>query len=313
MSRLLSTLPRADPVSAPVVGRSGISRRRFLGHAAGTLAAVAVAGTGAGWMEARRCRVLAVDAPVPRLPAAFEGLRVAFLADTHHSANVPLPYLEGVVAMTNALRPDLVLLGGDYVWRRWDDDHPSSLPYVRPGLGALGRLRAPLGVWAVLGNHDTWGIHVKQIRAALAENGIPELRNRGTWLERGGARLRLAGTEDLWTGRPDVHAALGDARETDAVLLLQHNPDYAEELNDPRVGLMLCGHTHGGQIVVPGLGWAPRVPSRFGQKYLHGFRRGPAGTQVFVTRGVGTIGPPLRLGCPPEVALLTLRTALRAE
>ncbi len=312
MSRLLSELPRVDHAGGMLdpTPRPGPSRRRFLGNLAGALAVGAAASAGAGWLEAHGCRVLPVDAPVPHLPAAFAGLRVAFLADTHHSAHVSLPYLERVVAMTNALRPDVILLGGDYVLRTWDDESPSSLPYVRPGIGALGALRAPRGVFAVLGNHDGWGIHVGAIRAALAENGIPELRNRGVWLEAGaGARLRLAGTEDFWTGRPDVNAALGDARDGDAVLLLQHNPDLVESLSDPRVGLVLSGHTHGGQIVVPGLGWAPRVPSRYGQKYLRGFCRGPGGHQVFVTRGVGTIGPPLRLGCPPEVALLTLRPA----
>lgn len=311
MSRLLSELPRVEaPGEIPdLAPRPGISRRRFLRNVAGTLAAGAAASAGFGWLEAHHCRVLPVDAPVPNLPAAFHGLRVAFLADTHHSANVPLSYLERVVAMTNALSPDLILLGGDYVHRKWDDAHPSSLPFIRPGVGVLGKLRAPLGVFAVMGNHDGWGVHVAAIRAALAENHIPELRNRGVWLTRGADRLRLAGTEDLWTGRPNVDAALADARAGDAVLLLQHNPDFVEELRDPRVGLVLSGHTHGGQIVVPGFGWAPRVSSHFGQKYLHGFCRGPGGTPVFVTRGVGTIGPPIRLGCPPEVALLTLRPA----
>lgn len=313
MARLLSELPPPDVDQPPLPAARATdphpSRRRFLKTVLGALAAGGAGTAWAGLHEAHDCRVLSVDAPLPHLPAAFTGLRVAFMADTHHSANVSLAYLERVVAMTNALRPDLILLGGDYVLRRWDNDHPSSLPYVRPGIGVFGGLHAPLGVFAVLGNHDGWDVHVGAIRDALASNGIPELRNRGVWLERGGARLRLAGTEDLWTGRPDVDAALGDARAGDAVLLLQHNPDFVEELRDPRVGLVLSGHTHGGQIVVPGLGWAPRVPSRYGQKYLHGFCRGPGGTRVFVTRGVGTIGPPVRLGSPPEVALLSLRPA----
>lgn len=296
-----------------------LTRRRFLQTAFGAIAAGSAA---TGWTalhEAQDCRVLPVDAPVPHLPPAFEGLRVLFLSDTHHSRHVPLAYLERVVALANAQEPDLVLLGGDYVVREWDDVHFPSRAYVRPGVGVLGKLRAPLGVFAVLGNHDGWQGHVEDIRAALAENNIPELRNHGVWLERSGRagedgrpqRLRLAGTEDFWTGRPDTHAALGDAREGDAVLLLQHNPDLIEEMApDPRIGLALSGHTHGGQVVIPGLGYAPIVSSYYGQKFLHGFcRGGRSGVQVFVTRGVGTIGPPVRLGCPPEVVLLSLHRA----
>ena len=323
MSRLLAELPgvKTAPDQAPSAPtRPGLmSRRRFLTTALGTLAATGGATALTARHEAQDCRVLRVDAPLPHLPAAFAGLRVLFLSDTHHSRHVPLAYLERVVALANGLRPDLVLLGGDYVEREWDDVHFPSRAYVRPGIGVLGRLRAPLGVFAVLGNHDGWQGHVGEIRAALAENRIPELRNRGVWLERPGGgdggrnrppRLRLAGTEDFWTGRPDPGAALDDAREGDAVLLLQHNPDLVEEMpHDPRIGLVLSGHTHGGQVVVPGLGYAPVVSSHYGQKYLHGFCRAPGGTRVFVTRGVGTIGPPVRLGCPPEVVLLTLRPA----
>jgi predicted MPP superfamily phosphohydrolase len=113
---------------------------------------------------------------------------------------------------------------------------------------------------------------------------------------------------DYWRDVQDLDAALGNTRRDEAALLLSHNPDYVEKIHDPRVGLVLSGHTHGGQVRLPFIG-APVVPSRFGQKYVEGLVRGPV-AQVFVTRGVGTISPPVRFNCPPEVALLTLRTAV---
>jgi predicted MPP superfamily phosphohydrolase len=155
----------------------------------------------------------------------------------------------------------------------------------------------------VLGNHDNWDGRAES-QAALAEAGITEVTNTGVWIERGGARLRVSGVGDLWTDRQDLGAALGDASDRDAVLLLAHNPDYVETLTDRRVGLVLSGHTHGGQIVLPRYG-APIVPSQYGQKYLQGLVQGPA-CRVFVTRGVGTVTPPVRFHCRPEVALLTL-------
>ena len=109
---------------------------------------------------------------------------------------------------------------------------------------------------------------------------------------------------DLWCDDQDVDAALGDATGRDAVLLLSHNPDVAETLRDPRVGLMLSGHTHGGQVIVPFYG-PPIVTSRYGRKYLHGLTQAPS-CRVFISRGVGTVGPPARLFCRPEVVLLTL-------
>ena len=130
------------------------------------------------------------------------------------------------------------------------------------------------------------------------------MNNTGIWLERGRERLRIYGIGDLWTDRQDLASALGDATDRDAVILLSHNPDFAEEIKDPRVGLVLSGHTHGGQIVLPAIG-APIVPSRYGQKYLYGLVKGPS-CQVFVTRGVGTSTPPVRFLCRPEVVLITL-------
>ena len=138
----------------------------------------------------------------------------------------------------------------------------------------------------------------------MAAAGIAELYNSGTWLERAGARLRLAGVGDLWTDRQDLDAALADTRAQDASILLSHNPDYVEEISDSRVGLVVSGHTHGGQVVLPVVG-APRVPSEFGQKYLRGLVQGPQ-CRVFITRGLGTVTPPVRFCCRPEIALLTI-------
>ncbi len=159
------------------------------------------------------------------------------------------------------------------------------------------------------GNHDNCNYHGREdmcglSQAALAEANLPDLNNDGIWLERQGRRLRICGVGDLWTDRQDLNTALGDANESDAVLVLSHNPDFVETIRDRRVGLVLSGHTHGGQVIVPGLG-APIVPSRYGQKYLQGLVQGPC-CRVFVSRGVGTISPPVRFLCRPEVVLITL-------
>ena len=159
----------------------------------------------------------------------------------------------------------------------------------------------------MLGNHDNFSGQRGEILGALGAAGVRPLDNTGFWLTRGSERLRVCGLGDISTGDPNPTAALGDAGPGDTALAVTHNPDLVEEMLDPRFGLVLCGHTHGGQVVIPGLDYAPVVPSRFDQKYLHGLRRGPSGVPVFITRGVGTILPPVRINCPPEVALLTLR------
>ncbi len=222
-------------------------------------------------------------------------MRVAFLADLHHGPFTSLSYIQTVVAMTNALQPDVICLGGDYIHR--------GSKYIEPCIKALGDLTAPRGVYAVLGNHDHQH-GAESTSRALAGSSIRELTNTGTWIENGGERLRLSGVDDLWNGTQDLDAALADATDSDACVVLCHNPDYVESLRDPRVSLVLSGHTHGGQAVFPVIG-APIVPSAYGQKYVRGLVQAPA-TQVYVTRGLGTITPPLRFCCRPEISLLTL-------
>jgi predicted MPP superfamily phosphohydrolase len=277
------------------IGAVVMDRRKFLKRVGLAALGSAAAGGVYPFLEAKWCRVARRTIALPNLPAPFRGATVALLADIHHGPFVPLGYIRHVVAMTNALRPDIVVLAGDYVHR--SDD------YIAPGIAELGKLTAAMGRFAVRGNHDNWESVPLSI-AALAQAKVLDLNNTGVWLEQRGTRLRVCGVGDLWTDEQDLDAALGDATRNDAVILLSHNPDFVETLRDPRVGLVLSGHTHGGQVVVPGFG-APLVPSQYGQKYLSGLVQGPC-AQVFVTRGVGTISPPVRFLCRPEVVLITL-------
>ncbi|MCZ7645026.1 MAG: metallophosphoesterase [Planctomycetota bacterium] len=292
-------MPEVASATPSVPPRWRWNRRRFLKWTAGA-AGLALAGGAYSLLEAGWFQITRPAWTVPNLPGPFEGLAAAFLADLHHGPWTGLDYVRAAVEAANALEPDLILLGGDYVHR--------GARFISPCIRELSALRAPLGVYGVLGNHDHW--HGAQAtRDALKAAGIACLDNQGVWLERGGARLRLGGVGDLWEDRQDLGAALGDARESDAALVLSHNPDFAETVDDGRVGLVLSGHTHGGQVWLPFLG-APVLPSRYGQKYRAGWVRAPA-TNVYVSRGLGTISPPVRFGCRPELALgrLTAGTA----
>jgi predicted MPP superfamily phosphohydrolase len=275
-----------------------MDRRSFLRAAAVAAAPGSAFAASYGLFEAAWMEVVRVALPLPRLPHAFDGLRVAFLADIHHGPFTSLEYVRSVVRAALALQPDLILLGGDYSLK--------DGKYIRPCFEVLSALEAPMGVYGVLGNHDYWH-GLDRTRAGFAAAKVAELTNRGVWLERGGYRFRLAGVDDLWYGKVDVRGALGDAAAADACLLVSHNPDVAENLRDPRVGLMLAGHTHGGQVVFPGER-APFVPSHYGRKYLHGVCRAPA-TTVYVSRGLGCTSVPVRFGSRPELTLITLTSS----
>lgn len=272
-----------------------MNRRLFLKAALASLAPGATAGAAYGLFESGWLQIARHTHALPNLPAAFEGTKVAFLTDIHHGPFTSLDYVHSVVRTTLSLEPDLVLLGGDYSLK--------DGKYIAPCLSALAALKAPLGVFGVLGDHD-YRHGLAETRAGFEAAGITELTNRGVWLERGDQRVRLAGVDDKWMGRTDVPSAIGDAREGDAVLLLSHNPDVAEKMKDTRVGLMLSGHTHGGQVVFPGAD-APFVPSHYGQKYLKGLVQAPH-TQVYVSRGLGTTSAPFRVGSRPELTFITL-------
>jgi len=271
-----------------------MTRRKFLKIAAG-VASVPLLTTTWGVVEACSFHVTEHTIAVPRLPKAFAGKTIALLTDIHHGPQNSLSFVRSIVETTNALQPDLIALSGDFVQKGVDQ--------LRPCFEVLSALRAPLGVFAVPGNHDmTEG--GAPARRTMTEFGIADLTNRGRWVETGDGRIRLSGVDDLWWGKPDPVKALAGVSEEETVILLAHNPDFVETLTDSRIGLVLSGHMHGGQIYLPGIG-APWLPSKYGQKYIHGLVQGPV-AQVFVSGGLGTVGLPMRINSRPEINLLTL-------
>lgn len=276
-----------------------MNRRQFLSL---SLKAALAAGAGGSLCAAWSCVVNRQDILIGGLPRAFDGFRIALLSDFHHSPWIPASYLRRVVDQANALRPDLIALTGDYVHR--------GRKWVPGCMRELSRFRARDGVFGVLGNHDHYGNAASVVREGLKRAGITDLTNCGITLRRGSEILHVGGVGDYWREKQKLRQALEGVRRKESAILLQHNPDYVERITDDRVGLVLSGHTHGGQCVFPIIG-APILPSRYGQKYVAGLREGPV-ARVFVTRGVGMAFPPVRFCCSPEIALLILHSRFGA-
>jgi predicted MPP superfamily phosphohydrolase len=241
----------------------------------------------------RRLSLSEADVELSGLPEAFDGLRILVLTDLHAGPFVSPGALALAIERVLALGPDLVLVGGDLLTSRLRefDSHRA----------AFALLRAPLGAFAVLGNHDHYAGPAEQVIERLESIGLRVLHNRSVAIERDGARLWIAGVDDVLVGRPDLEAALAGC--TPPLLLLSHNPDVFFEAARRGVALTLAGHTHGGQIRVPGLPVLVRQ-SRF--RLDEGrYHAGPA--QLVVSRGMGAVGLPWRVACPPEAVLLRLR------
>jgi uncharacterized protein len=248
----------------------------------------------------------------PRWPVLERPLRVAAIADIHACEPwMPLSRIEEIVDTANALEPDLIVLLGDYV---------AGLAKFKTGLvpmkewgASLGRLKAPLGTYAILGNHDWW-VNASAVRTALRDNGIPVLENEARLLKpKAGPNFWLAGLGDQlaiplsgrrFKGMDDMPKTLAQIRDDTApAILLAHEPDIFPQV-PARFGLTLSGHTHGGQVKLPLLG-RPIVPSRFGQRYAYGHVV-ENDRHLIVSGGLGMSNLPVRFGVPPEVVLIEL-------
>ena len=231
-----------------------------------------------------------------RLPRALDGLKILQLSDIHHGPFTGREQIERAVEIANSLQPDIVALTGDYI------SHERE--YVRPCAEMLGRLRARCGVYAVLGNHDNW-VDAALVTDLFSAEGIRVLTNEGLRFEDSGASFWLAGVDDTMVGLEDLPLALAGSRADELKLLLAHNPVILRRAARAGVDLVLSGHTHGGQVT-----WRNErsASGRVRRRILRGLaRRGE--TQIYVTRGLGTVVLPVRYGCLPEVSLLTLRCA----
>lgn len=236
------------------------------------------------------------DIRLPRLPETFDGLKIVLLTDLHHSLLTPIEDVDHAVRLANRQRPDLVALTGDYV--------TLSPEYIGPVARALGNLRARLGVFAVLGNHD-FNVDADGMARALEAQSIHVLRDSSWALKSGSNRLWLLGVDDFWWGGGRPERALRQVPQDELKILLCHNPVGIFWAAARQIDLVLSGHTHGGQVRLPVVGGYLSRP-KFGKQFVEGWNR-LNGTQIYVSRGIGKIILPFRVGCPPEVALLRLR------
>jgi uncharacterized protein len=258
------------------------------------------------WIEPRRLVVRHITVALDDWPAALDRLRIAFFSDIHvGSPHVSLDRLAAIVRAANALRPDLILLGGDFMIAQ-----TLGARLVPPGpiVAGLAELRAPLGVYAVLGNHDRKRGRAPQAIAAFAGGPARLIENTAVRLVRGDAPFWLIGLSDLYRGNPDVAATMAQVVDDAPVLALTHNPDLFPELPD-RVRLTLAGHTHNGQVRMPLVG-ALYASSRYGLRYAGGLVR-EGRKQLYVGAGIGTSLLPVRFLAPPEIAVLTLTSSGR--
>lgn len=290
--------PHADEPARPARGPLRLLRRRvsrFLGRAMADASNVFFPTPLGRWLHARifaGLEVAIVDVALPGPAPGFEWPTIAFLSDLHAGHYMTAADLETLAGLLEGLRPDLVCLGGDLI-----NHHAEELELLGP---ALARLRAPLGVFAVPGNHD----YVEPGRidgwcAHLEARGVRVLKNRGVRLTHRGRSFWLCGVDDLTEGEPRLGEALAGRRAGEPALLLSHHPDLFSEASARGVDLQLSGHTHGGQMRF--FGWAPIHHSRNG--WVNGlYERGDS--RLYVGRGAGVTALPLRIGTRSEITLL---------
>ena len=280
-------------MSSPPFESSLLSRRSLL-QGLGAVALGTAAGTAAHGFLYERHHIELTDQTldVAGWPAALAGFRIGFLTDLHRSTTVSHEMIARAVDLVMAQAPDLIVVGGDYVTNR---DHR----FVQPAAEALRKLSAPFGVFAVLGNHD----EERETSAALGDVGFVVLKDARTRLTVRGELLDIAGLR-YWTHRmPDIARVVRGASPN--LILLAHTPKRLIEAAALSVPLLLSGHTHGGQIVLPGIG---AIAAREFPIVAGPGRR--ENTTAFVSRGVGTVYLPVRVNCPPEAALLRIQPAL---
>jgi len=294
----------SDFSSSPKISRRGVIKAGIVGAAGLALYS--------GELERHWIDVIETGVSLQGLPEAFDGARIVQLSDIHMDEYTEPFFLHQVVERVNRIEPDAVFLTGDFV-----SEGPRSTHFAEGAAWQCANILNGLKCrqrYAILGNHDCT-VGAEEVTAALTANGIPVLQNAYLPIERigdrTGGRIWLAGLDDPYKGTPNPERAIpASIRNVPAepVVLMCHAPDYADDLMTSMagraVGLILSGHTHGGQVRLPFLEGLALPP--LGRKYVQGWFRFGA-TQLYVNRGIGTVGVPFRLACPPEITVITLR------
>ncbi|MGA1987187.1 MAG: metallophosphoesterase [Candidatus Sulfotelmatobacter sp.] len=295
----MSSPPTTPPITRPIT--KGTTRRKFIRLAA--TAGVAALAADTTLLEPNRPRIVRQEIALRRWPARLEGFTIALLSDFHYDPYFSVHPLRSSISMVNALQAELIVLTGDFVSMPLFGDRAAAASAAEPCAQLLRQMKAPHGLWAVMGNHDCF-TDPDRVTSALRAEGIQVLVNQSVPIERDGARFWLAGLDDVLFGAPDLDATLHDIPAGEAAVLLAHEPDYADQVVRHPVDLQLSGHSHGGQVRAPFVG--PLYLPSMARKYIWGqYKIGDL--TLYTNPGLGTVGVPVRWNCPPEITLLTLR------
>lgn len=228
------------------------------------------------------------------VPEAFEGFRIAFISDLHYKSLFKERGLESLVRLLNEQRPDVLLMGGDY---------QEGCQHVPELFAALARVKTPMGTYGVMGNNDYERCHDEIIRE-MNRYGMHALEHKVDTLSRGGEQILIAGVRNPFDLQNNGKSPTLGLSPKDFVILLVHTPDYVEDVSVANTDLALAGHTHGGQVVV--FGFAPIIPSHYGDRFLTGLKHNSAKIPLIVTNGLGTSNKDIRIGAPAEIVIITL-------
>jgi predicted MPP superfamily phosphohydrolase len=278
------------------------TRRKFIRIAA----AAGVAGLAgeSTLIEPNRPRIVRQEIPLRRWPTRMDGFTIALLSDFHYDPCFSVHPLRSSISMVNDLCPDLIVLTGDFVSEPILRRHRvQAASAAEPCAQLLRQMRAPHGLWAVLGNHDAV-TDPNLVTNSLRRQGIQVLINQSIPIERNGARVWLGGVDDPLERSADLNATLHNIPSDESVVLMAHEPDCADQVARYPVDLQLSGHTHGGQVRLPFI--PPLYLPPMGRKYIWGWYN-IGGLALYVNRGLGTVNLPIRMNCPPEITFLTLR------
>jgi predicted MPP superfamily phosphohydrolase len=269
----------------------GSARSLFLASSLSKKAAEAIA-------EANSIAVENIEIRLNRLARELDGFRIIHLSDIHHSPLTNLEHIKNAVEIANGLKPDMFVLTGDYV------SHEPE--YIEPVAEVLGGLRSEFGTYSCLGNHDHW-TDAELVTSSFRRAKIEVLINEGLRLKARGRSFWLCGVDDYMMGKTDVRAALRGSFPDETKLLLAHNPAVIWRAAHAEIDLVLSGHTHGGQVKLREPRESILFPNRR-RRMRSGLHR-RKDTQIYITRGIGTVVLPVRYQCPPEISVLELRAA----